>query len=87
VKKKRFIVLVIGIALILSIPVVMTNFSNELNWTIHDFILAFFFLFSYTILIEYTSRKILNVKIRYFLITLIVMSLLLIWAELAVNLF
>jgi hypothetical protein len=62
------------------------NFSNEVNWSIMDFVIAFIMLFGTGLLIEFILRKVNKIHIKVALIMITTILFLLIWAQLAVGL-
>ena len=85
--QKRQITIVYLSALLLMIPLVAMQFTNEVNWAIGDFIVAGGLLIGAGLLGEWILRKIRYKKYRIAALFAIVLMLLLIWAELAVGIF
>ena len=71
----------------LLIPLIASQFSEDVNWTLFDFILAGLLLFGTGLLIEFIIRKTDSKKSRLLLIILITITLVLTWIELAVGIF
>lgn len=84
---KRLLVLLAINTLILLIPLVAMQFTNEVNWGWGDFMVAAFLLLSAALLIELFIRRIGNKTYRLILIALVLLGLLLLWVELAVGIF
>lgn len=63
------------------------QFSNEVNWSIMDFVVAGVLLFGTGLTIEFVLRKVKTRKNRILVCGIILLLLLLIWIELAVGLF
>lgn len=61
------------------------QFTNEVDWTIADFVIMGFLLSVTSICCELIMRKIKNIKKRIFLCSSILLIFFLIWAELAVG--
>ena len=74
-------------AAILLVPLVAMQFSDDWNWDLSDFVTIGILLVSTGLLIALASRKINNINYRAAAIIALVVSLLLIWTELAVGLF
>lgn len=72
---------------ILSIPLIAMSFTDEVNWTFMDFLLAGILLFGALGTLEVVRKKIKNGILRYILWAVILTALILIWVELAVGLF
>ena len=86
-KNKRLIAIVLSVALILLIPLVAMQFTNEVSWTFFDFILAAVLLLGTGLTIELAIRTIKNKNYQIALIVAILFLLFLVWAELAVGIF
>ncbi|MBT8394922.1 MAG: hypothetical protein HKO81_00200 [Flavobacteriaceae bacterium] len=84
--KRLFSILVLA-TLILLIPLLAMQFTNEVNWNIADFATAAFLLYGTGLLIEVVLRKTKIDYIKTIVIVTIVIVFLLIWAELAVGIF
>ena len=74
------------VGLLLSIPLIAMQLTNEVNWSFFDFIIMGAFL-TLTGLLIGIFQKVKNSKNRLMLLITIVMMFFLIWAELAVGLF
>lgn len=86
-KNKRLLVIIAFIAVLLVIPLVAMQFTNDVNWTLSDFIVAAILLFGTGFLCELTIRKINKVKFKIAVCVIILTGLIIIWAELAVGIF
>lgn len=75
------------IAILLCIPLVAMQFSDEVAWTLGDFIIAFILLFSTGMMIELVLKFVRNKNYRIFLTLAILCLLILVWGELAVGIF
>ena len=84
---QRLIGIVIAVVLLLLIPLLAMQFTNEVNWTLSDFVVAAVLLFSTGLTCEFVMRKIHNVKYRIIICGVILVVLILIWIELAVGIF
>lgn len=73
--------------LLLLLPLVAMQFSNEVNWSVSDFVIAGILLFGTGGLIELVIRKINQISLRVWVILGILLVLFLVWAELAVGIF
>jgi undecaprenyl pyrophosphate phosphatase UppP len=63
------------------------QFTNEVQWTLSDFIVAGLLLLSTGLLIELVLRRTMKPRHRFVAVALIVLAFLLIWIELAVGIF
>ncbi len=75
------------IAFILLIPAVAMQFTKEVNWNLFDFIVMGTLLSLTGFAIELVASKVTSTKWRLIITGVIVLLLLLTWAELAVGLF
>jgi hypothetical protein len=75
------------ITFILLIPFVAMQFTNEVNWTLFDFIVAGVLLLGTGLLIEVAIRTIKNKNAQIIIIIAVLFGLFLLWAELAVGIF
>ena len=63
------------------------QFTEEVNWTISDFLVMGILLFTTVFTIDFVLKKLKTLKSRLILIVGIVVLLALVWAELAVGIF
>ena len=75
------------VGLLLSIPLIAMQLTDEVNWSFFDFIIMGTLLTITGLLIGIVLKKVKYYKYREVFIVIIVMLFLLIWAELAVGLF
>lgn len=84
---KRLITIGIGIIFLLLIPFVAMQFTNEVNWSVMDFVIAGGLLVFFGLVIEFVLQKVKKPNNRSTLVFALVVLLLLIWVELAVGIF
>ncbi len=70
---------------LLFIPLIAMQLTNEVNWSLFDFIIMGVLLTMTGILIGTIFKKVKNYKYRMILIVKILLIFLFIWAELAVG--
>lgn len=87
VGNKRLLGIGITVAILLLTPLIAMQFSNEVSWSSSDFVVAGILLLGTGLAIELTLRKVKKTSNRILLCTAILLILLLIWAELAVDIF
>ncbi|MVM30289.1 hypothetical protein GO755_09610 [Spirosoma sp. HMF4905] len=87
IKNQRLTGILLAVAALLFIPFIAMQFTNEVNWTLFDFVVAGVLLFGTGLLIELVLRMATTVKYRIALCAVILVALLLIWVELAVGIF
>jgi hypothetical protein len=87
IQNKRFKVILLIIALFLLVPLIAMQFTDELKWTLSDFVAAGVLLLCTGIMCELIIRKVKKLKYRIAICAAILLVLLLTWAELAVGIF
>ncbi len=86
-KNKRVIGIVLTVALILLIPLIAMQFTNEVKWDVFDFIVMGSLLLGTGLMCELVLRKVKKRESRIFICATLLIALFLIWAELAVGIF
>lgn len=86
-KNKRLIGIVLTVALLLCIPLVGMQFSEEVNWSAGDFTIAAVLLLGTGLLCDLVWRKVPKMEYKIALCIGLLAVLFLVWAELAVGLF
>ena len=86
-KNKRLKIILTTATIILFIPFIAMQFTNEVNWDFSDFVIAGLLLFGTGLLVELVLRKAKKLNYRITAIIVIVIVFLLTWAELAVGIF
>ena len=86
-KPKTLLTIISIICCLLLIPFIAMQFTNEVNWSVFDFIVAGILLFGTSLAIEFVLRKVKNTKHRILICGIILLLLFLLWAELAVGIF
>ncbi|AIL47208.1 hypothetical protein [Elizabethkingia anophelis] len=74
-------------ALLLIVPLIGMQFSKEIKWSLLDFIIAGFLLFTTAFSIDSIMRRVKTKAYQFITIALVLITLFLIWAELAVGIF
>ena len=87
ITQKRLIGIVLAVVLILLIPLITMQFTNEVNWNLFDFVVMGSLLLGTGLMCELVVRKVKNKDYRIGILAVIVVALFLIWAELAVGIF
>ncbi|GAB4044928.1 hypothetical protein [Spirosoma litoris] len=72
---------------LLLIPFIAMQFTNEVNWSLFDFIVAGVLLFGTGLVCEFVLRTVTKKEHRIALCAVILVALALIWIELAVGIF
>lgn len=86
-KYKRLIIILIAIAVLLLIPFVAMQFTNEVFWTSYDFVIMGILLLIIGLLCELVMRKVSKTKHIIFLCIGLIVIFLIIWAEMAIGIF
>jgi len=86
-KYKRFKIILLSVVFLLLIPLVAMQFTDEVNWTALDFVVAGFLLLGTGLIFDLIIRNIKNTKYRIAISVVLLLVLLLTWAELAVGIF
>ena len=84
---KRFIIIVVIVALLLAVPFTAMQFTPEVNWTLFDFLVAGLLLLLTGLLCEVVIRKSASRRRKILLCLVILIIFMLVWAELAVGIF
>jgi hypothetical protein len=87
IKNKRVTAILITVAFLLLIPLIAMHFTNEVNWTLSDFIAAGVLLLGTGLMCELVVRKVTNIKYRIAICAALLAALLLVWLQLAVGIF
>ena len=84
---KRLATLLGVSTLLLCIPLIAMQFSNEVDWKPFDFLAAGILLYGTALACEAVLRKVKTTGARVLAVAAILMALFLVWAELAVGIF
>ena len=84
---KRIFIIVFTSVILLLIPLIAMQFTDEVNWNLPDFVIAGVLLIGTGLMCELAIRKTNNIKYRIAICVTLLLVLLLIWAELAVGIF
>jgi heme/copper-type cytochrome/quinol oxidase subunit 3 len=87
IQNKRLTYIFISTAFMILIPWVAMQFTNDVHWTLSDFIIAGVLLLGTGLVCEFAMRKVKTRKNKIALIIMTIAVLLLIWVELAVGVF
>ena len=73
--------------LLLLIPLIAMQFTNEVTWGALDFLIGGVLLFGLFFSLSFTYSRLNESKYRWSILIVIVLIFILIWAELAVGIF
>ncbi len=86
-QNKRLIGIVLTVALLLLIPLIAMQFTEEVNWTLFDFVVIGILLLGTGLMCELVLRRVKKIGHRIAICGALLLALLIIWAELAVGVF
>jgi hypothetical protein len=86
-KNKRLLIILATVLILLLIPLVAMQFTNEVDWNIFDFTIMGILLLGTGLLIELVLRKVKDGINRILISFVVLLVFFLIWAELAVGIF
>ena len=86
-RNRKLIRIVLGTGLILLIPLLAMQFTDEVDWSVGDFIVMGILLFSAGLAYELLAKRMRTTAHRVAVAIVILIVLFLIWAELAVGIF
>lgn len=86
-KFKKGLVIICLIAVVLAIPLIAMQFTDEVIWDVADFIVAGFLLLCLAIVLDYARMKIQKKDHRIAAILIILLFFILVFIELAVGIF
>jgi len=86
-QNKRLIAILLTIAVLLLIPLIAMQFTDEVNWTLSDFVVMGILLLGTGLMCELLLRKVKKIGYRVVLVGIVLTAFLLIWLELAVGIF
>ena len=86
-KNKRLIIIQSAAGILLLIPLIAMQFTNEVDWSISDFVIMGILLLGTGFLCELVLRKVNTSRGRVMLCATVLLVFLLIWVELAVGIF
>ncbi|WP_020600867.1 hypothetical protein [Spirosoma panaciterrae] len=79
--------ILLAVAILLSIPFIAMQVTNEVNWSLFDFIVAGTLLLGTGLMCELVLRTVRKREYRIALVGAILLVLVLVWIELAVGIF
>ena len=86
-QNNRLLLIISLTAILLMIPLIAMQFTEDVNWTLSDFTVAGILLFGTGIFCELAIKKIKKPQYCCAALLIIMTVLLLIWVELAVGIF
>ncbi len=86
-KNKRLAIIILAVPALLMIPLVGMQFSDEIDWSLLDFMVMGVLLLGAGLTLELVLQKVPHKTNRIALVVIIAIAFLLIWIELAVGIF
>jgi peptidoglycan/LPS O-acetylase OafA/YrhL len=86
-KNKRLYAILFSVLVLLLIPFILMQFTNEVSWQLADFLIMGILLLVTGLLCELVLRRVKRLTTRIVLCGIILFALFLIWAEMAVGIF
>ena len=86
-KSSRLTYILLGVGVLLLIPFVAMQFTNEVNWSLFDFVIAGVLLTGTSLLCDLSIRKLSKRSYKIMACVAFVVLLILVWVELAVGVF
>jgi peptidoglycan/LPS O-acetylase OafA/YrhL len=87
VLNKRLKGILLVVAVLLLIPLIAMQFTNEVKWTLLDFVAAAVLLLGTGLMCELVMRNVRKIGHRIAICAVLLIILILIWLELAVGIF
>ncbi|RIV69915.1 hypothetical protein [Flagellimonas aequoris] len=84
---KRPLIILITVAFLLLIPFIAMQFTNEVQWSLMDFVVAGILLSGVGFSVDLAIRKAKTPNKRLLWVSAIIILFLVVWAELAVGVF
>lgn len=85
--RKTIVIIIMSVLALLLIPFAAMQFTDEVDWKLWDFVLMGLLLMGTGVLCGITLHRVKSLKYRIVICAVIVIKLILIWAELAVGVF
>ena len=86
-QNKRLSGILLAVALLLLIPFIAMQFTDEVKWTLSDFVVVGGLLLGTGLMCELVIRKVKKIEYRIAICGAILAAFFLIWLELAVGIF
>jgi hypothetical protein len=84
-QNQRLAIILILVICFLLTPFIAMQFSDEVAWSVADFLLGGLLLLGVGLALEFILRKVKSRRSRIILLALLFFSFVLVWAELAVG--
>lgn len=87
IKDLRLIGIILSVVLLLLVPLIAMQFTDQVNWSPADFMIGGVLLLGTGLMCELVIRKARTRKARITICAIIVVAFLLLWIEMAVGIF
>lgn len=86
-QNKRLIGIILFVPILLSVPLIAMQFTQEVNWNLFDFVVAGILLLTVGVIAEMIMRMVKTFQLKTALLVMLFLILCLVWVELAVGVF
>jgi len=86
-QNKRLIGILLSVGLLLLVPLIAMQFTNDVDWKLTDFVIMGTLLLGTGLTCEFVLRKVKKIEYRLLICGAVLVAFLLVWAELAVGIF
>lgn len=86
-KSKSLVIILVIVLALLSLPLIAMQFTNEVKWDAVDFLVMGILLLATGLSMEFVIRKVKSFQMRIVLSSIVLIALMLVWAEFAVGIF
>jgi len=86
-QNKRLFIILLASAIVLLIPLIAMQFTDQVIWNIFDFIIAGILLFGISMVSELLIRKAKTKRSRLIILVMLAIAFLFLWGDLAIGLF
>ena len=86
-KNRRIFFIFLGSVILLLLPLIAMQFTDEVNWMLSDFVVAGVLLFGTGLACELVISTVKKINYRIAICVALLVLFLLVWAELAVGIF
>jgi len=86
-QNKRLIGILLSVGLLLLVPLMAMQFTNDVDWKLTDFVIMGTLLLGTGLTCEFVLRKVKKIEYRLLICGAVLVAFLLVWAELAVGIF
>jgi hypothetical protein len=82
-QSNRQLLIILSSSILILIPLIAMQFTNEVNWTLSDFVVAAILLQGTGLMCEFVLKNVAQLKYRIAICGILIFTLIIMWAELA----